>query len=107
RIKFDLEQSLVVDAHGIHGARRYATALLDAATAQRHAGYLLNVLQAMLAEPHLPLARLPVLGEEERRRLMLTCYLTPAGRDTRCMHQIFVKHAARRPHAVALAWDGG
>ncbi|MCK8164834.1 condensation domain-containing protein, partial [Erwinia amylovora] len=107
RIKFDLELSLVDDAHGIHGALRYATALFDAATAQRHAGYLLNVLQAMLAEPQLPLARLPVLGEEERRRLLLTSNLTPAGRDTRCLHQHFEQHAARRPHAVALAWDGG
>ncbi|WP_033478079.1 condensation domain-containing protein, partial [Erwinia amylovora] len=100
RIKFDLELSLVDDAHGIHGALRYATALFDAATAQRHAGYLLNVLQAMLAEPQLPLARLPVLGEEERRRLLLTSNLTPAGRDTRCLHQHFEQHAARRPHAV-------
>ncbi|MFS4521644.1 amino acid adenylation domain-containing protein, partial [Erwinia amylovora] len=107
RIKFDLELSLVDDAHGIHGALRYATALFDAATAQRHAGYLLNVLQAMLAEPQLPLARLPVLGEEERQQLLLTSNLTPAGRDTRCLHQHFEQHAARRPHAVALAWDGG
>ncbi|WP_143354518.1 non-ribosomal peptide synthetase, partial [Erwinia amylovora] len=107
RIKFDLELSLVDDAHGIHGTLCYATALFDAATAQRHAGYLLNVLQAMLAEPQLPLARLPVLGEEERRRLLLTSNLTPAAAGTRCLHQHFEQHAARSPHAVALAWDGG
>ncbi|MCK8393997.1 AMP-binding protein, partial [Erwinia amylovora] len=33
--------------------------------------------------------------------------LTPAGRDTRCLHQHVEQHAARRPHAGALAWDGG
>ncbi|WP_460021937.1 condensation domain-containing protein, partial [Methylobacterium phyllosphaerae] len=51
--KFDLELSLSESEDGIGGALGYATALFDAATVERHLGYLLTVLEAMVAEPAL------------------------------------------------------
>ncbi|MCK8292674.1 AMP-binding protein, partial [Erwinia amylovora] len=44
---------------------------------------------------------------QERRQLLLDANVTPAAADTRCLHPHLEQHAARSPHAVALAWDGG
>ncbi|MFJ1495962.1 AMP-binding protein, partial [Erwinia amylovora] len=62
---------------------------------------------ALQQSPETPVHHLNILPPQERRQLLLDANVTPAAADTRCLHQHFEQHAARSPHAVALAWDGG
>ncbi|MFJ1495978.1 amino acid adenylation domain-containing protein, partial [Erwinia amylovora] len=68
---------------------------------------MLSLLAALQQSPETPVHHLNILPPQERRQLLLDANVTPAAADTRCLHQHFEQHAARSPHAVALAWDGG
>ena len=63
--KFDLELDLSTAGDGIAGGFDYATALFDAATIQRQAGYLHRVVAAMVADTDL---RVAVAGPARRGR---------------------------------------
>ncbi|APT30181.1 linear gramicidin synthase subunit C [Methylobacterium phyllosphaerae] len=104
--KFDLELSLSESEDGIGGALGYATALFDAATVERHLGYLLTVLEAMVAEPALPVRRLDVLPRAERELLLETWNRTEAAYPSElCVHQLFEEQVRRSPDATALVQD--
>ncbi len=104
--KFDLELSLSESEDGIGGALGYATALFDAATVERHLGYLLTVLEAMVAEPALPVRRLDVLPRAERELLLETWNRTEAAYPSElCVHQLFEEQVRRNPDATALVQD--
>ncbi|WP_429284169.1 amino acid adenylation domain-containing protein [Paraburkholderia sp. GAS41] len=101
--KFDLELDLAEDADGISGHLRYATALFDTATIERYRGYLLAVLNAMIADHTQPLARVSLLSDAERTLQLETWNATDAPFPaTRCTHQVFEEQARRTPDAVAL-----
>ncbi|WP_168421465.1 non-ribosomal peptide synthetase, partial [Erwinia amylovora] len=68
---------------------------------------MLSLLAALQQSPETPVRHLNILPPQERQQLLLDANVTPTGRDTRCLHQHLEQHAARDPHAVALAWDGG
>ncbi|HEU4881265.1 MAG TPA: amino acid adenylation domain-containing protein, partial [Longimicrobium sp.] len=105
--KFDLSLALWEDDGRIAGGLTYATALFERATAERFAGYLRHALQAMAADEHQPVDRLPLLPEAERRLVVDELNATdrpyPAGL---CVHDLFRAQAARTPDAVALVWQG-
>ena len=55
----------------IAGVIEYATALFDEATAARYAGYFVEALRGMVADEHASASRLPLLGDDEYRRLVV------------------------------------
>ena len=57
--KFDLSLYLNEDRGRLAGTFEYATDIFDAATIERLAGYLVEVLAAVTADPDLPIAHLP------------------------------------------------
>jgi non-ribosomal peptide synthetase component F len=57
-VKFDLQLDLTESTDGIVGSFGYATALFDAATIERHRGYLLRALEAMVADESQPIESL-------------------------------------------------
>nr|AFH75330.1 nonribosomal peptide synthetase [Pseudomonas sessilinigenes] len=101
--KFDLTLSLGESQGQIRGSLDYATALFDAETAQRFAGYLVQVLQAMVAHEHQDLARVPLLGPDERRQVLEGFNATgqdyPRGMT---LHQLFAAQVAQQPEATAV-----
>ncbi|WP_141700454.1 condensation domain-containing protein, partial [Pseudomonas sp. BIOMIG1BDMA] len=101
--KFDLTLSLGESQGQIRGSLDYATALFDAETAQRFAGYLVQVLQAMVAHEHQDLARVPLLGPDERRQVLEDFNATgqdyPRGMT---LHQLFAAQVAQQPEATAV-----
>ncbi|MBM7130015.1 non-ribosomal peptide synthetase, partial [Dyella mobilis] len=105
-IKFDLELHLNEEGGTIHGALFYATALFDAATIERYRGYLLSVLQAMVADAHVPVSRIDLLGTEERELLLHTWNQTdaPYPKD-QCIHQLFEQQVLRTPDATAVVFE--
>ncbi|HET7459775.1 MAG TPA: amino acid adenylation domain-containing protein, partial [Longimicrobium sp.] len=105
--KFDLSLALAPSGDRIAGELNYATSLFDRATGERHAGYLLRVLEAMATDDRQSVDRLPLLPEAERRLVVEEWNATgrpyPAGV---CVHDLFRAQAARTPTAVALSWRG-
>jgi amino acid adenylation domain-containing protein len=104
--KFDLQLDLIEHGEGIVGGLSYATALFDEATILRHRGYLLTVLQAMVADVTQPVTQIDLVGTEERAWLAAwNSTATPYPAD-RCIHELFEAQVERTPQATAVASEG-
>ncbi|MGW6349727.1 condensation domain-containing protein, partial [Streptomyces sp. NPDC055080] len=107
--KFDLALSLMERsdgagaARGIDGELRYSTDLFDRATAERMAAALLRILDGATAAPDVPVGRIPVLGPEDRERV-LDWGRGPAGPepDPGGFLGLFEAQARRTPTAMAV-----
>ena len=100
--KFDLTLFVVDEEERLGGALEYNTDLFDAATIKRMLDHWQNLLQGIVADPGANISHLPLMGEQERRRLLVewndTAYPYPAV----CAHQLFETQAAKTPDAVAV-----
>lgn len=82
--------------------------LFDEATIARLVGHFLTLLEGIVADPGLSLARLPLLDAEARQKLLVDWNDTRADYpQERCAHQWFEAQAAANPQAVALVFEGG
>ncbi|MCL7423483.1 MAG: AMP-binding protein, partial [Methylobacter sp.] len=92
----------------IVGSLEYATALFEPDTVARYLGYWQALLAGMVADDSQAVARLPMLGEAERRQVLYGWNATQADypRD-RCAHELFEAQALQTPEADAVVWDGG
>ncbi|HEV2735379.1 MAG TPA: amino acid adenylation domain-containing protein, partial [Longimicrobiaceae bacterium] len=85
----------------------YATSLFLRETVERHVGYLLRVLQGMVADAEQPVEGLEVLSEAERRRVVEEWNRTEAEYPAdACIHHLVEARAERMPDAVAAVHDG-
>ena len=86
----------------------YNTDLLDAQTVHRRMAEFERMLAGIAANPAQPIGDLPLLPEDEERRLLSDWNATDADypRD-RCIHEVVEQQAARAPGALALAAHGG
>ncbi|MDF3299505.1 amino acid adenylation domain-containing protein [Streptomyces tropicalis] len=106
--KFDLTFDVVRSDDGLRCRLEYRADLYEAATVERFTRHYLTLLAGAVADPGLPLSRLPMLPEAETRPLTSVPPASgaePAG-EVRCAHEEFARHAARTPDAVAVT-DGG
>src|SRR5215470_14257095 len=104
--KFDLTLSLGETGNEIGGSLVYATALFDGETVERWLGYWMRVLEAMAADGTQAVERVPLLGEAERRRVVVEWNATAAEYPAdKCIHELFEAQAARTPDAVAVMHD--
>ncbi|MDH0288165.1 amino acid adenylation domain-containing protein [Pseudomonas sp. GD04087] len=105
--KFDLTLNTEESRDGqVRGQFMYATDQFDAATIERLAGHFLNLLRGIVAEPHCPVARLPLLEGSEREQLLYGWNAT--GMDyprNACLHELIEQQVARTPNDIALT-DG-
>ncbi|HEU4559497.1 MAG TPA: amino acid adenylation domain-containing protein [Longimicrobium sp.] len=87
----------------ILGSVKYATALFDQATIERHLAYLRRVLEGFVADELRAVDALPLLPEAERH-LVLAEWNRTETQDPRglCLHQLFEAQVRRTPNAVAL-----
>ncbi|WP_394541492.1 amino acid adenylation domain-containing protein [Lysobacter enzymogenes] len=103
-VKCDLELSLAEVDGRIVGNLAYATALFDAATIERHVGYLVALLRGMAgAESEgRPVEDIEVISAAERTLLLDGWNSTTADfPQDRCIHQLFEEQARRTPDATA------
>ncbi|HSU17578.1 non-ribosomal peptide synthetase [Longimicrobium sp.] len=101
--KFDLALWLSEADGRIRGRLEYATALFDAATAERFAACLRRVLEAMAEDDRTAVDRLDVLPADERARVLEAWNDTAADYPAdACVHELFEAQAERTPHAVAV-----
>jgi len=83
----------------------YNTDLFDAATISRMLGQFQTLLAGIIADPALPLASLPLLGPEERQRLLVEWNATAvAYPQTAALNQMFEAQVGQRSDAVALVF---
>ncbi|HEX8352258.1 MAG TPA: condensation domain-containing protein, partial [Pyrinomonadaceae bacterium] len=105
--KFDLTLTAVEGEEKLTVVFNYKTDLFDAATVERMNAHFQTLLRGVVANPDARLSELPLLTEEERRRLVLGCNDTardyPAGES---VHGLFERQVSRTPVSIALTFGG-
>ncbi|MBU6536158.1 non-ribosomal peptide synthetase, partial [Streptomyces mayonensis] len=91
---------------GLDGEVVHATELFDRSTVQTLTARLLRVLETVAADPTLPVARVDLLDDAERRRVTEEWNDTAGPLPDGTLAGLFDRQAARTPDAVALVHDG-
>ncbi|WP_198292106.1 AMP-binding protein, partial [Janthinobacterium sp. CG3] len=104
--KFDLTWNVREEGGQLLSAFEYSTDLFDATTVERMAGHLTRLLEAVVAEPDMRVADLPLLPHAERRQLLLDWNDTARAYPLDTLHGMVEAQAARTPDRVAVAFDG-
>jgi len=104
--QFDLSLWLQEENQQITGGVQYATALFDQATVRRYLEHWRRLLAAMVADETEAIDRLPLLGEAERRQVLVEWNATAADypKDV-CVHELFEAQVAKTPRAVAIEFE--
>ncbi|HYO57344.1 non-ribosomal peptide synthetase/type I polyketide synthase, partial [Archangium sp.] len=104
--KFDLALVMVDQEDGMVGACQYSTDLFEEQTVLRMLGHLKTLLEGVAANVEQRLSKLPLLGEEEKRQLLVEWNATETPTRVACLHELFEEQARRTPDAVAVAFEG-
>jgi amino acid adenylation domain-containing protein len=83
----------------------YNADILDEATIDRMAGHFRTLLEGVAADPARRISALPLLGEAERRQILVewNSIELPVARDV-CFHQLFEAQVERTPGAAAVVF---
>ncbi|MFT3764371.1 MAG: amino acid adenylation domain-containing protein [Minicystis sp.] len=102
-VKVDLTLMMMETPRGLTGRLEYSTDLFDAATVDRFVRQFETLLAAAAKEPQKRLRDLPVLPEDERRRLLVEWNDTAARYATaECFHELFEAQVDETPDAPAV-----
>ena len=106
--KFDLNLMLIESAAGMDAALEHDLDLYDGATAERWLLAYQRILRAVAADPGLRLSELPLVGEEEKLRLLgpLRGERRPYPREA-SLGELFAVAAARHGDAAAVTYGSG
>jgi amino acid adenylation domain-containing protein len=103
---FDLTLSMAEQVDGLDASVEYSTDLFDAATIERMLGHFQTLLEAIVADPDVSIAKLALLTAAERQTLAAWSHAPAPFALDRCVHQLFEAHAASQPDAPALTFEG-
>jgi amino acid adenylation domain-containing protein len=104
--KFDLSLGFWEGPNGLAGAIEYSTDLFDEATIQRLITHLRALLEAIATTSETAVAKLPVLSDEERTKLLsFRGVATDFPRDA-SVASLFEAVVDAHPDAVAARYDG-
>ena len=103
--KTDLTLEVWETRTGLQVSLEYNTDLFDAETIRRLGGHFHRLLAEFMADPARPVSTLPLLGEEEWRRLGATWNATDAPIPERMVPALFEAEAARAPEAIAACFE--
>jgi amino acid adenylation domain-containing protein len=105
--KFDLTLSIMEEADGgLSGWMEYNSNLFDRPMIDEMIGHYHTLLKGIMADPAEKVSRLPILTEDERRRLLYGFNETAIDYDLDWgVHQLFQAQAARTPDAIAVAFE--
>jgi amino acid adenylation domain-containing protein len=104
--KFDLTLEMVEDERGLTALLEYNTDLFDDSTAGRLLGHFEALLEAVTRHPGQKIGDLPLLGDDERRRLLSDFNRTKVDYGSpSCIQQIFEEQAGRTPDAPAVVFE--
>jgi aspartate racemase len=101
--RFDLEMVLHEERGGLDGHLVYRTDLFEPAAITRLQTHIGTFLAAAVTDPGRPLSRLPLLDEQERRRVVVDFNRTTRPYPSQAtVPELFARHVASRPDAVAV-----
>lgn len=101
--KFDLYLELDERQNeGMHGRFLYSTELFDPSTVRRMIGHYMTILEGVVADATLPLKDLPLLGADERQKLLVDWNATEVAASPALLPGTFRGQVAARPDAVAI-----
>jgi amino acid adenylation domain-containing protein len=104
--RMDLTLEVFESPDGLKLAFEYSTDLFDEATIAAMAGHLETLLAGAVADPTRTLAALPLVGDDERRRLIEEWNATDAGVPAVSgVHELVAQQARRTPDAVAVVFE--
>jgi hypothetical protein len=105
--KFDLWLQLMAVDEAWTATFEYDTDLWDHATVARMAGHLSKVLASVTADPRLPVSAIPLLGDEERHRVVVEFNDTAVDHGPpRLLHEHVEDQVRRTPDRVAVSFEG-
>ncbi len=104
--RLEMEMHLWETKDGLAGQLVYSTDRFDGARIARMAGHYCRILKAVSTQPDRRLSELPLLTDEEQKRLLVEWNqnATEYPRDKR-VHQLFERQAQKQPNAIALCSD--
>jgi len=104
--KYDLSLYLEEKPDGIQGYFEYATALFDRSTIERLSDHFAVLLEAIAKNPDRALWQFPLIGTEERERLLVQWNRTQLEyAQELCVHELFSEQVMRTPDAVAVVYE--
>ena len=104
--KYDLTLTVSETDDALFTFWEYNTDLFTEATIRRMMSHFETLLKEALAQPDVPVARLPLLSDEERHRMLVEWNATRKPFDeSLCVHQKFEQVAATHPQAIAVELD--
>jgi amino acid adenylation domain-containing protein len=103
--KFDIALELIEGADGLRGTLEYDAALFDRSTIERFSEHFVVLLEAALASPDEPFARLPLMREAELHRVVRAWNDVARPFDETPVHVAFERQARRAPEQTAIV-DG-
>ncbi|MFG2721733.1 amino acid adenylation domain-containing protein [Streptomyces sp. NPDC048416] len=103
---FDLTLCLTTRDGRVTGELDYATALFDAATAERHVRQLLHVLRQMADDPQQSVAALTLLDERELHQVLVEFNDTELAPTPTGLVERFEARVRERPDQVAVVHEG-
>ena len=96
----------IFESDGLCCAWEYSTDLFDHARIVRMAEHFETLLRGICADPGRTLSELPILGTEERHRLLVEWNATESAfPDGVCIHEAFEVQVARSPNSIAIRSD--
>ncbi|KAB7762206.1 non-ribosomal peptide synthetase, partial [Xanthomonas maliensis] len=100
--KYDLELDLQLDGERIVGSLRFATALFDAQTVQRHWESFGVLLDGLLGDAQTPVSHLPLLAPSPSRQQAVDAHTSAGEHAADNLVQWFAQQAAATPRAIAV-----
>ena len=106
-VRMDIEFHLFPQGQGIKGLILYNTDLFDADFINGLAGHFIQLLRTMTEDPEQDVNHAPMLGEEEREKL-IRCWnkTTTPQFPFPCIHQLVADHAIQDPDRTAIIYEG-
>jgi len=106
--KFDLSAYVEKRQEGLLVAFEYNTDLFEKATVQRLMEHYRILLESIVADPDQSIARLPMLGDAERRQVVTDFNRTAVdyAEKSCCLHEIIETQVQRTPDQTALVFEG-
>src|ERR1700736_4936113 len=83
----------------------YNTDLFDELTIRRMLGHFRNLVSAVIKNPDLPLARIPLMSAQEQQQIVTERNRTNCSYPQACIHELFELQVERSPEAIAVVFE--
>jgi amino acid adenylation domain-containing protein/FkbH-like protein len=98
---FDMSWFAIEVPEGLMIRAEYSTDLFEDATIVRALGHFRNLLESAVANPGERISQLEMLGEDERRKVLVEFNANQADFPVGCLHDLIEQSAERNPDAIA------